>query len=694
MLKLLSEREMKSMEWNMEEYIIHYGRFNEQVYSMDYLKNTYDKTRYNDVIKKLKTFKPAVKVEDVIAVALTDYVGKDPVYGIVFTKNKMFIKNQQAYSLYGITNVESKRKTVGTFSKKRITEATITYTDKVVKLTLDGFLAYSAMDFLGHIYSCGSDGKVKDTFKENREAAIEELKMGMDVLFEAYLETYADEDKDACVLLMNYYFDKPDYYAYETYKKIAMEKRAPAAFYHEGYQNLQKGYYKEAYKHYLRSYACGIGTSIYPELLQLRQQLKNIKTVKTPYKYGDLDIDPKMFDCIYPDDYVSSYMQFLRKMNVSSSLINEWDTHNISNYKVKPSREDEKFYRQLKDMMRDLSSFSVRYFSMTDYADKLRESLIPHVRIGDSSIKKLLNGFERLVITDLPDSKYRDARDINEGIGCILDMRTYVGNHQYSSCDNQGAYNYINQLKEYPDFKKKRLNASKKESIAFLENQISGYEEIMRLHKHCMNRFLGLIYMWATPDTDMNILSFDRDEYVEKAKERILLMDEKFLELKNAYLKQLNISESDLFKNKQTSNNKSMQEIKNEGTLLTSIKDAHQEYDFFYPYNNEKDLNYPLKDFMKKVGVKFNKDDILFYQSVSSSGYSDGTVLTKDMLYSTFLVKQIPLKGLIALQHTPYDKLIGLYEDGREVEYGFRHGWDYAATRIINFVNELLIYLW
>ena len=69
------------MGWNMVDYMMnHYGR-NEYVFTMDFLKNTYDKSRYNDVLKQLKTFKPTVKLEDIIVVAVLNYVNQKPVYG-------------------------------------------------------------------------------------------------------------------------------------------------------------------------------------------------------------------------------------------------------------------------------------------------------------------------------------------------------------------------------------------------------------------------------------------------------------------------------------------------------------------------------------------------------------------------------------------------------------------------------------
>lgn len=682
------------MEWNMGEYLIHCCNSNDYVFSMDYLKNTYDKTKYHDVVKKIKVFKPAVKLEDVIAVGLTDYDGKDPVYGVLFTKDYMYVKNQKAYPLYGITKVSYQQKKVGAFAKKHVTDTSITYKDKTVKLTLDGFFSMFAVQMLQRIYKYGSDGIENPTRKEYREQALEDLRDGVDSLFEFSLEANADDDKDACVLLMNYYYNKGMYDFYDKYKKLAMEKRAPQAYYHEGYLSYKNGYYKEAYKNYLRAYACGIDSSIYPELLSLHKILKdNTKKVRKPYKYMDLDIDPYMFECIYDEKYNNAYIQYLMNNNIKDEVIKKWNQDNYNKQNIIPLEKDEEFYDLLSQLMSDTSAFSVHYYDMNDFKDKLTESLNYHVWNVDGKVMKFLNTIDKLIVTDLPKTHYNDFKLREEKIESFLDMKTYIGEKQYKIYDDPRAYNCIKSLNEYPDFKKKRLNASKQASIAFLESKILEYEDIMTFFKRAANRMIALTYMWATPDTGMEMLAFNRYDYIKEAKERILLIDKKFLEVKNEYLKQMNISDKDLFRKPRNSDEMSLQNIKNEGILLTTPLDSYKEYGYFYVYNNQKDLDYPLKEFMKEIKVKFNKEDILFYQRISSSGYSRGEVLTKDMFYSSYFKQPIPLKNLLALQVTSYNTLVALYEDGSEKVYPHEYGFISDLECNVNFVNEMLIYM-
>lgn len=680
------------MGWNMVDYMMnHYGN-KQYVFTMDFLKNTYDKSRYNDVLKQLKTFKPTVKLEDIIVVAVLDYVNQKPVYGILFTKEHMYVKNQGAYSLYNITNVSYTHRKSGLFSKKMVTDLVITYTDKTVKISVDGVFANYAFGCLNELSKFGRDGQFGITFKQTREIALEQLKNGYDVLFEKFLALNAKEDKEACVMLMNYYFQKGDYDLYRYYKNQAMVLNAPQAYHHEGYMLFKERYYHEAYKNYVKAYAYGIDSSISSDLFKLRQFLKSqSQTVKSPYKYMDLDIDPKMFSCIYPKELYDSYILYLMRSGVEDDVIKKWVVYNIDNKNIIPSEKEEEFYEQFVDVMNQTSTFNVTYYDAGDYSDKLRESLNQHIHYVDSNILVFLNRFDDIVVTELPVGNFNSIRLDELKIGCFLDAREFIGEKQVRSLDSKGAYAYINRLNEYSLFKKKRLNSSREEAIAFLREQIRGYEDNMRIHKQKVNRFMALIYMMATPNRRTKILSFNRDCFLELAKQRVLLMDEKLLEVKNAYFKQLNITDADLIKN--TSSQFSIQEVKNAGNVLISKENSYEEYGYFYVYNDDKNLNLALNDFMKKVGVKFNKADILFYHDISISGYSNGNVLTKDAFYSTNLKQPIPLKGLVALKATRYDTLIALYENGKEVEYPYEYSSMYDRVRTINFVNEMLIYL-
>lgn len=680
------------MVWNMEDYMLHKYSRQEYVFTMDFLKNAYDKSRYNDVVRQLKTFKPAVKLEDILMVGVLDYVNQKPVYGIVFTKEHMYVKNLGVYSLYNIKDVSYKYRKTGVFSKKFFLDVIITYTDKTVKFSIDGIFADHSIGCLKKLSEFGRDGKRLLTFEEIRKNALEELKNGMDNLYELYLDTIAKEDKDACAMLMNYYFQKGDYDLYRFYKVQAMGLNAPQAYYHEGYINLKNGYYKEAYKNYVKAYSYGIDSSISSDLFKLHQFLKSIsQTAKSPYKYMDLDVDPTMFSCIYPKELYDSYILYMKKSGLKDDVIKKWVEYNYANDNIIPSEKEEEFYEQLNDLMKKTGSFGVNYFDSRDFSDKLRESLNQHVLYVDSKILVFLTRFDDIVLTDLPVRNYKDTRLNELKIGSYLDAREYVGEKQVRSLDSDGAYAYINRLNDYSLFKKKRLNSSRQEAITFLREQIRGYEDNMRVHKQNVNRFMALMYMMATPNRGTDILSFDRDKFLELAKKRVLLMDEKLLEVKNAYFKQLNITDADLFKN--TSSQLSVQDIKNEGNLLITKENAYEEYGYFHVYNDDKNLSLALNDFVKKVGVKFNKEDVLFYHDISTTGYSNGNVLTKDAFYSTNLKKAIPLKGLVALKPTRYDTLIALYENGKEVEYIYEYSSRYDRVRTVNFVNEMLIYL-
>ena len=121
---------------------------------------------------------------------------------------------------------------------------------------------------------------------------------------------------------------------------------------------------------------------------------------------------------------------------------------------------------------------------------------------------------------------------------------------------------------------------SQKEAIEFMEKQITGYEEVMRIHKRRVNRMLALTYIWATPGTKVKMASFDVNMYIEKAKTRVLSLDERLLEVKNAYLKQLEMTESEWHQSvgNDTSDQMSAQEIKNQGILLQGGKNVYEEY--------------------------------------------------------------------------------------------------------------------
>ena len=683
------------MIWNMEEYMRLRCFKRDGICSLDYLKNKVNQKEYDCVIKSIQSFKPEVNEKDVILVVCTDYVKNAPVYDILFTKDSLYVNNHKAYPLYGIQNLTVSKRTVGLFSKKTISDVSLIYKDETEKFSIDGISTWTAMKVFEEFYKFGSDGIVKPSFKQQREEAVSFLSNNMEFMFENILDDLSKEDNDSIIMLMDYYYNKKDYASYEKYKQLAKDKHIPQAYYHEGYINYINGNHLEANKNYLRAYNYGIGDSIVPELKNMRNILKGAsKKDRKPYRYNVLDIDPYMFDCISSSDYYDSYLEFLNKNQVNTELVDKWKLDNYSKVDFKISKKNDTFYNAVYDFMKVHFGLSVRYYDMSDFKDAVEEELRGSVYSNDKGMFQLVNTFDHIEINSLPNPRYNDFRLSKLKIDSFLDERPFVGERQYSIYNDERAYNLIKDLNDYPDFKKNRLNDSKKESIAYLESKISEYEDIMTFFKQGAVRLMALYYIWATPGTDASILAFDRDKYIEEAKERILRIDEKFLDVKNAYLKQMNISDRDLFKTPTQNKDYSNKEIQNKGLLILSTPNCIKNYVNLYVYDNNRSVENALKNINKKYCCEIKKEDILFYAGFSSSSFHDEVILTRDLLYADKLNKPISLKNLIALKTTPYETVVALYDDGREEVFEYSYSWANDISRLVNLVNELLIYLW
>lgn len=675
----------------------------EYVSTMDFLKHTRTPQQMQDILKQIKKFAPRVDPKDILVVGQVDGGLDNPVIGAIFTKDTMYTLKSKPIPLYGIQDVQIEHKTKGTFKKTDYESVVVIYEDKTIKFELEGYRANKSVSLLNHIYPCASSGKTSLSFLDIKKQAMNDLINRDGMHFEKLLKPLAKENGEAAVMLMNYYYDMNLMQDYYEYRKIALEHKAPQAYYRDAVSKMAVEKYEEAYLSFIKAFEYGI-TGHEPTILELQKRLRNSyhNVLTKPYHYNDLDIDPFMIDYIYPDDITSSYVEYLKMNNISQNLINEWKQCNeeylLHNFYA-PSYEDKHFFIVLGREMHKHKSVYVHKYTKDNYDQKLLDEIEAYVWKMDCEIKDYCNGFDHFTITKLPRINFSNAEFKEMRIESLLDMKTYVNRHQTNSYqfdiyDHPTAYDIIHQLKNYDFFKKNRLSSNKTESVRYLEAKISAYEACMQVHKRVVNRMLALTYLWSN-SSETNKASFNFNDYFKKAKEQILKCDKAFLEVRNAYLKQLNMSEFDLFKNRSYEEERRLERFKHRVSQLID-RDKLQDVDFFeYPfikiYAHQEDIDNRLDSFIKHVCPQVKKDDILLYEQISSAS-STGYIFTKDKVYSTYLERPISLNGLICIKFNAYKRIVAVYENRIE-EISSTEDIKRDLEEMIYFINSMLIYL-
>lgn len=669
--------------------------------SMDFLRNTMTDKDLQMVLKQIKAFAPKIKAEDIVVLWKEEETPPVPTIGAVFTKDYVYGKRFKAMSLFGIQNIQNKSYTKGAFKKTYYTDIVVEYKDHKVKFTLEGFASGHLATFLNDIYPYAKSGTTALSNNERKKMAMDYWRKNKESKFIEILEPISKVNGDAAVMMMNYYHDKMDNENYYAYKKIAKDLKAPQVFYLEGVLNEETNLHG-AYQSYIKAFEYGI-TGHEDIILKFQRELRqNNITKRKPYKYNDLDMDVYMIDAIYSEPEYLNYLLFIQYHDVDSDLVNKWQIREVkdSEEEYLPTLEELEFCNLLEKEMYKWDGFDVHGSSREELDKNFVKELSKYVWRIDSTIYECLNSYDHIALTDIPRINFANYKLKERKINSILDMKAFLMETYYETSTDQfliyehpTARKIIEELKDFDDFKKTRLNRNKEASLRLLEEKISAYEEVMTTHKRTVNRMLALTYLWAYAK-DTNIELFNLNKYVEKAKKYILMPDQELLEVRNAYLKQLNLTEKDLFKNGYHQQAQAIERFKFKA-MQVGYKDKHRdvdlfEYPFIYPYAKQKNIDYHINTFLKKVCPHVKKEDILMYQGINTATYL-GYIITKDGVYSNYLDQPIMFNELICLKVTKYDTIVAVYENHtEEIKH---HAYKSDLEKMIHFINDVLVYL-
>jgi len=644
---------------------------------------------YRQILKYVKSYAKDVNVDDIVLFCSSTSGTEGFKTGAVFTEKYMYGPHTPPIYLYGMEEVsreQDKSHTERTF--------TVTYGSRKVTGKVKGIFGYVIIDCLQLLVG-QKEGTL--TYYDMRQMALESIREGKNEEAETLLVAICDKDGEAAGMLARHHYET-DPVRSSYYTGLAKKQGHFLGYYMEGVYAINNSKdLKKGYEMFLEAYERGMG-GIQNDMLGIRNALLESRSAvkREKYAYGSLDADPNMFGLVKEEAYHKEQVRFLAENNDKKMENTAWGVENRSRMFYRETAGTD-FADYMREVLSKNSGFSIHYYTEEEKRKEYFKQFRYFSNVIDRAIMDYCRLHKKFDVTQLPPLGLKYDYDLAQmGIQGMLDMKSYAYEHsfEYSEYDvffhlkSAAGLNLIRRLKD------QKVAFSKKDNIEFIEHIILCYETVMAEYKKLVAPALAILGMWNT-DTERGKHDPERmSAYLAGARQAVLGMDERFLELKEKFCKKAKISDSDLFKGDQASYERIIrrEKVKFIGGKLNLQKKWYTLLTF-EPYQYSYDEYYSIKrSFVKKYDKKFDVNKALFCYDRSMTDLE--CVITDEYFYATCFPEPISLKGLVCCKTTEDKQLVLLYDNLKETVITYSSTYELRKMRgILWFLNRILLHL-